>query len=106
MKATTRAEIDHNKKAELHDYKLGQQIWLDERNFLSKNKKLVPKWAGPYVITKVSDNGNIRIQLDKREINVNVNRIKPFITSNPQSHRRGTIWSKLSMFIFGLIVFP
>jgi len=84
MKATTRAESDHNKKAELHDYKLGQQIWLDERNFISKNKKLAPKWAGPYVITKVRDNGNIRIQLDKKEINVNVNRIKPFIATNPE----------------------
>jgi len=36
MKATTRAEQDHNKKAELHDYKVGQQILLDERNFLNK----------------------------------------------------------------------
>jgi hypothetical protein len=37
MKATMRAEQDHNKKATLHDYKVGQQIWLDEQNFLSKN---------------------------------------------------------------------
>ena len=57
---------------------------MDERNFLSKNKKLAPKWAGPYVITKVRDNGNIRIQLDKKEINVNVNRIKPFIATIPE----------------------
>jgi len=55
---------------------------LDECNFLSKNRKLAPKWAGPYVITKVRDNGNIRIQLDKKEINVN--RIKPFISTNPE----------------------
>jgi len=31
MKATMQAVQDHNKKAELHDYKLGQQIWLDEQ---------------------------------------------------------------------------
>jgi hypothetical protein len=43
MKATMRAEQDHNKKAEIHSYKVGQQIWLDECNFLSKNCKLVPK---------------------------------------------------------------
>jgi len=47
MKATTRAEQDHNKKAELLDYKVGQQIWIDKRNFLSKNRKLAPKWEGP-----------------------------------------------------------
>jgi len=57
------AEKDHNKKAELHDYKVGQQIWLDESNFLSKKKK---KLAGPFLITKVGDNGNFRIQLDKK----------------------------------------
>jgi len=85
MKATTQAEQDHNRKAELHDYKGGQQIWLHERNFLTKNCKLAPKWAGPYLITKVRDNGNIRIQLDKREINVNVNRIKSFIATNPEA---------------------
>ena len=90
VKATSRAEQDHNKKAELHDYKVGQQIWLDEHNFLSKNFKLAPKWAGPYLITKVRDNGNIRIQMDKKEINVNVNCIKPFIAINPEEQMQRT----------------
>ena len=84
MKATTRAESDHNKKAQEHEYKVGQQIWLDERNFLSKNRKLAANWSGPFYITKVRDNGNIRIKLDRKEINVNVNRIKPYIASNPE----------------------
>jgi hypothetical protein len=88
MKATTRAEQVHNKRAELHNYKVGQQIWLDECNFLSKNKKLASKWAGPYWITKVRDNGNIRIQLEKKAINVNVNHIKPFIATNPEEQQQ------------------
>jgi len=57
---------------------------LDEYNFLNKNHKLAPKWTGLFLITKVRDNGNIKIQLDKKEINVNVNRIKPFIATNPE----------------------
>jgi len=61
---------------------------LDERNFLCKNCELAPKWAGPYLITKVRDNGNIRIQLDRKEINVNVNRIKLFIASNPEEQQQ------------------
>jgi hypothetical protein len=40
------------------------------------------------LITKVRDNGNIRIQLDKNEINVNVNRIKPFITTNLEEQQQ------------------
>jgi hypothetical protein len=42
MKATTRAEQDRNHKAQEHQYHVGQQIWLDEQKFLSKNKKLAP----------------------------------------------------------------
>jgi hypothetical protein len=48
MKATTSGEQDHKKKAEIHDYKVGQQIWLDDCNFLNKNKKLSPNWFGPF----------------------------------------------------------
>ena len=80
MKATIRAESDHNRKVQGHDYKVGQQIWLDE----SKNTKLAAKWSGPFIITKVRDNGNIRIKLERKEINVNVNRIKPYIALIPE----------------------
>jgi hypothetical protein len=94
MKATTRAEvIDHNCKGQEHRHQVGQQIWLDEHNFLSKKQKLVPNWAGPFVIIKVRDNCNIRIKLERKEININLNRIKPFVafdsnenTSTPQQH--------------------
>jgi hypothetical protein len=79
MKATSRAEQDHNSKGQEHQYQVGQQIWLDKHNFLSKNRKLAPNWSGTFLITKVRDNDNIRIKLNKKEINVNVNRIKPFI---------------------------
>ena len=57
---------------------------MDEQNFLTKNRKLAAKWSGPFLITKVRDNGNIRIKLEKKEINVNVNRIKPYIASIPK----------------------
>jgi len=48
----------------------------------------VPKWVGPFLISKVRDNGNIRIQLDKNDINVNVNRIKPFIATNHKGQQQ------------------
>ncbi len=67
MKAT-RAEDDNNKQA--HEYKRGSTNLAGQaQNFLHKNKKLVPNWSGPFLITKVIDNGNIRIQFDKKEIN-------------------------------------
>ena len=81
MKATIRAESDHNRKAQVHEDKVGQQIWWDERNFLSKNRKLAANWSGPFIITKVRDIGNIGINLDRKEINVNVNHINYCINS-------------------------
>jgi len=59
----------------LYYYQVGQQIWLDEHNFLSKNQKLAPNWTGPFVFTKIRDNSNIIIKLNRKEINVNVNRL-------------------------------
>ncbi len=38
IKATTRAEQDHNRKVQEHQYQEGQQMWLDECNFLSKKR--------------------------------------------------------------------
>ena len=53
-------------------------VWLDERNFLHKNRKLAANWSGPYPILKVTDHGNVHIRFGRREINVNVDRIKPY----------------------------
>ena len=78
MKATDRYEADHNKKAQPYNYQVGQMVWLDERNFLHKNRKLAANWSGPYPILKVTDHGNVHIRFGRREINVNVDRIKPY----------------------------
>ena len=79
MKATLQAEHDHNKHARPYDYQQGQMIWLDERNFLSKNRKLSPNWTGPYPITKIKNNGVVTLQKMGKSITVNVDRIKPYV---------------------------
>ena len=55
-------------------------VWLDERNFLHKNRKLAANWTGPYAITKVHDNGVVVIQKGAKSIVVNVDRIKPYVS--------------------------
>ena len=79
MRATERGEFDHNKKAHPFNYVAGQMVWLDERNFLHKNRKLAQNWTGPYPITKIHSNGVVVIQKGSKSIVVNVDRIKPYI---------------------------
>jgi len=43
MKATTRAEQAHDKKAEQHDYKVGQQIWARQTQFSQQKSQIGTK---------------------------------------------------------------
>ena len=79
LAATLRAETDHNKSAHPFNYVIGQMVWLDERNFLHKNRKLAANWTGPYPIIKVQNNGVVTIQRGTKAIVINVDRIKPYL---------------------------
>ena len=70
----------HNSNAQPHTYAPGQMVWLDERNFLGRNRKLSPNWTGPYPILQTFPTGVIELQLQNRKIRVNVGRIKPYIS--------------------------
>jgi transposase InsO family protein len=79
MVASQQAETQFNKKASPYNYTVGQMVWLDERNFLGRNRKLSPNWTGPYAITKVFDAGVVELQLANRKTRVNVARVKPYL---------------------------
>jgi len=40
-------------------FKIGQFVHLDKRIFLNENEKLADKWEGPYLETKLFDNGAV-----------------------------------------------
>ena len=83
MQATQRAEADHNRNALPYNYIVGQMVWLDERNFLHKNRKLAANWTGPYPITKIRDTGVVTIQRGSKSMTINVDRIKPYVPPVP-----------------------
>ena len=60
-------------------YTIGQLVWLNEHNFLGKNRKLSPNWSGPYPIIKLFWDSVVELKLPRRFIRVNVSRIKPYI---------------------------
>ena len=77
--ATNQAAQDYNKTAAPHNFVAGQCVWLNEMNFLGRNRKLSPNWTGPYTITQVLPSGVVELQLPNRKLRVNVGRIKPYM---------------------------
>jgi hypothetical protein len=75
-KATDKAHSDFNKKAEQHNYQVGQFVLLNETSFLHKNAKLAPKWTGPHKIVKLKNECNVELKLKTgRKTIVHVNRL-------------------------------
>jgi hypothetical protein len=75
MHASDQMQAQFNCKASPYNYVIDQLVWLDERNFLGRNRKISPNWTGPYCILQVFHNGVVELQLQNRKLRVNVARI-------------------------------
>ena len=58
-----------------HDYTVGDKVLLIESGI---NRKAANKNSGPYTITRVYTNGNVRIQRGSTNERLNIRRITPF----------------------------
>jgi hypothetical protein len=76
-------ELKYNKQVVPIVYAVGQEVFLDEHNFLHKNKKLAPQFSGPHIIEKLigSTNAQIKLKNGKSTI-IHLNRIKPFLSQS------------------------
>ncbi len=83
INASDEMQAQFNKKASPYNYVPDQLVYLDVQNFLGRNRKLAPKWMGPYPISKVFDAGVVQLKLNNRQLRVNVSRIKPYISPIP-----------------------
>ena len=63
----------------------GQLVWLYEENFLNKNRKLAPKWSGPYKIVQVFTFGAVDISYKNKIYQVNMAHIKPYFHTDMQT---------------------
>jgi hypothetical protein len=83
MDATEKAKEYFDKKAHHQEFAVGQKVLLEEYNFLGKNTKLAPKFAGPYEITDVRGHHNLELKLaNGKRIIVNNSRVKNFISDS------------------------
>ncbi len=80
--ATEQQKEYFDKKATHHDYHEGQFVLLDDFNFLNKNRKLAPKFSGPFKILRIKSPHNVELLLaNGRKIVINVAHIKPYFSS-------------------------
>ena len=79
MTVSQQSKDNHDKHAVQHTYKVNDLIWLHEENFLGRNRKISPKWTGPYKIVKVFNFGVVDIEYKGKIYRLNVGRIKPFV---------------------------
>ena len=82
LQTSAKAKLDHDRHARQHQYQVGQLVWLQEHNFLGKNRKLAPQWTGPYKICKILPFGVADLEYKNKIYRVNVNRLKPHIAHN------------------------
>ncbi len=89
--ATDKQKEYFDRQALHHTFHEGQFVLLNEFNFLNKNRKLAPKYSGPFKILRVKGPHNVELLLTNgRKIVVNVAHVKkyfsPETTSSENSH--------------------
>ena len=64
-----------NSKRIRHEYNVGDKVLYKKHGIL---RKLSTPWRGPYEITQVYDNGNVRIQKGVLQERINIRHLTPF----------------------------
>jgi hypothetical protein len=81
LMATDKQKEYFDRKASHHTFHEGQYVLLNEFNFLNKNRKLAPKFSGPFKILRVKGPHNVELLLTNgRKIIVNVARVKQYLS--------------------------
>ena len=65
-----------NKSRVDHQYKVGDQVLIRAR----KESKHDEEYEGPYLLTKVNNNGTVKFQKGRVNDVINIRRIKPFFS--------------------------
>jgi hypothetical protein len=63
LEATDKQKLHYDATATHHNYHEGQFVLLEDFNFLNKNRKLAPKFSGPFRILQVKGDHNLNCSL-------------------------------------------
>jgi len=94
LEATEVQKKYFDKTATHHTYHEGQFVLMEDFNFLNKNRKLAPRFSGPFRILRVKGAHNLELLLTNgRKIVVNVARVKPYLSSHSSDDVNGFLHS-------------
>ncbi|KAI9550595.1 hypothetical protein GHT06_004910 [Daphnia sinensis] len=82
--AREQQRAQYDKRAREQEFNIGDKVLIDVRTPMAgTSKKLIPRFMGPYRVTKINDNHTVEIQecVGKQTQLVHVNRIKPLYES-------------------------
>ena len=69
--------LRENKRRRKYEYSVNDKVLVEAR---TTDKYSEPIWNGPYLVTRVNDNGTVRLQRGVVSETVNIRRIKPYLT--------------------------
>ena len=87
LAATEKAKTYFDSKIQSVTFKVGQLVWLNEQNFLGRNRKLSPNFTGPHTIIQIFGGNVIELNVRNRRMRVNSCRVKPYHPPS-QLHKR------------------
>ncbi|KAI9558398.1 hypothetical protein GHT06_015178 [Daphnia sinensis] len=82
--AREQQRAQYDKRAREQEFNIGDKVLIDVRTPMAgTSKKLIPRFMGPYRVTKINNNHTVEIQecVGKQTQLVHVNRIKPLYES-------------------------
>jgi hypothetical protein len=107
LEATEVQKSYFDKSAMHHEYQVGQFVLMEDFNFLNKNRKLAPRFFGPFRILRVKGSHNLELLLTNgRKIVVNVARVKPYFSSQSLDDSNGFLHLETNKVTDGTVALP
>ena len=78
LQATEKAKTYFDSKITAVKFQIGQLVWLNEQNFLGRNRKLSPNFTGPHTIIQIYGDNVIELNVRNRRMRVNSCRVKAY----------------------------
>ena len=77
-KESNKIWYDKNTNTKPHSYKIGDKVYItNDASKLGRSRKISSRYLGPYEIISVDSKTNVTIRINKKNVQVHVDRLKP-----------------------------
>ena len=79
VEITEKSKENFDSKIAPTSFHVGQLVWLNEHNFLGRNRKLSPNFTGPHTIVQIFGDSVVELRVNNKRMRVNSCRLKPYL---------------------------